>query len=1580
MALALLAGQALHGQSAYFQAVTNLNPAGYWPLGETVQPPAAFANSLVATNIGSVGAAGDGYYGAWYQPFGNTWYLTNNVVQSNGITFSQDGDKALWCTNQPGQYVIVPRTTNGVYNPAVTIVPPMSIEVWVVPTYTGGRAGTIISEGEANLNYGGPNTNNPYYGGLGGPGWAGFVLGQYQNYFFFNYYMTNAESKANEVDSPHASPTFSLVTNNWNHIVCTFDGSLEAMWVNGVEVKTVTHAANAAGLKWVPDLTTPLLIGTGGDVTANGGGGLAAYTGVIDEVAIYNQVLPQTSIQNHYMAGYGTNSGGGAVSYTNVVQSDNPTFYFRLDESEPVVNGGYASATYPVASNYGTLGAAANGVYQPGTTPGVAGPPYVGFGGSNAVALNGFLGAVDVGGGSLPAALNPTGTVPLTVVSWFQGGPADAPARLQDILGHGPNSYRLALDGNTLGSNGAPRFNPGASIGPELQFANATDMVTNHAAFNDGNWHMVAGVTDGTNAYMYLDGNLVKSSNSVTGINIVGSTADLLLGGDPLNTAANANTGDTDRTFDGQIAQAAIWTTALTTGEIQSLYNAAGVPPSIVGQPVGATNNQGANLTVTATAGGSQPISFQWYTNGTPVAGQTNENLSYAPVTTNAIGDYYLVATSPYGSATSLVAQVYVYGLPSVLTESQASLQVYAGENPVLALTAAGAPTITYQWLSNSVAIAGATANSYTVANAQDSATYTCNVTNIDGAVLAGPFTLTVLADPTAPYPAAVLAANPIAFWRLDESSGISAYDYVGGFNGTYTNVTLSFAPPYNATTDPMEGYAPGFAAVGGVTNNSYVGWIPTNINFATPTNANAEFSVECWLQEYLVYTDNGIISLGYGSGGEEFALDCGGNDPAHDLRFYVRNAGGTSSLAVSGVSPANGAAWHHVVGVCDEANGHVYLYVDGTNAGSAAMIVKSGVLTSTQSLTIGARQEGNGTQYDNQFVGAIDEVAVYNYALSAAQVQSHYYASGIAPIITQVTSSETTNVGSTAVLTVAAAGTPTLFYQWYDPNNNPISTNATLTLSNVQSSAAGNYTIVVSNLYGTATSYSYLQVDLGPPQIAQDIAPLMQTLELYAGLNTVTFSVSVSGSAPFEYQWYQGASQISGATNSNYTFTGLPGTNTYYVTITNAYTASQAGGVPAQSSTATVIGVPTPQLNPSNYAYRAMISFPGYDGQPLTNFPALITLSPSTIPGLAYAQFAANGSDLRFTDASGKGMLPFEIDEWNDGGLSTVWVEIPLLNGTNIWAYWGNPADADVAPAASNVWLNAGYEIVYHLKEGAFPFADSTGQYPATNGVAPAAAAGVVGHGGTFDGSTVYITPGPVTLSNQFTASAWIYINPSAANEQSIWVNQHGGYGLNGFSWFVDSYQTSDRENHVDSGNGAGSGNDAVIGTVTSGQWHLMVATWDQPDAKVTTYVDGSLTGSGTYVSTSSLTNELCLGAFLDPTLFFSGVMDEARIQYGLASTNWIWTSYLNMSESSFVSYSSVNLQPALTIATSTNGYVFSWPTNDGTFTLETTANIAPPATWTPVTIPAPAITNGVWQQIVQPVAGSHFYRLQGQ
>ncbi|HEX4349598.1 MAG TPA: hypothetical protein VH251_04400, partial [Verrucomicrobiae bacterium] len=62
-AAALLAGRSAVAQT-YSNAVMGLNPVGYWPLNETVAPPQPV--NLTANNLGSLGAEGNGYYGAWY--------------------------------------------------------------------------------------------------------------------------------------------------------------------------------------------------------------------------------------------------------------------------------------------------------------------------------------------------------------------------------------------------------------------------------------------------------------------------------------------------------------------------------------------------------------------------------------------------------------------------------------------------------------------------------------------------------------------------------------------------------------------------------------------------------------------------------------------------------------------------------------------------------------------------------------------------------------------------------------------------------------------------------------------------------------------------------------------------------------------------------------------------------------------------------------------------------------------------------------------------------------------------------------------------------------------------------------------------------------------------------------------------------------------------------------------------------------------------------------------------------------------------------------------------------------------------
>lgn len=1541
-ALALaLAPAAPASAQTYSNAVMALKPAAYWPLNETTAPSPS--GEYIATNSGTLGAAGNGYYETWWTN-DSTGVLTNmnSIVHVPGA-IAGDSDTAL---QQGGiaQYVVIPRATNGVVNSAVTLNPPFSIEFWFYPTNAAaGKLKPILAEGfnnvqETNLNY---NTTM-----------NGTALGMYSGFLYFNTF--NAAGTKTEID------TGTLVLNQWHHVVATFDGTTESLYLDGALVKSKSPPVDALGNRYAVDNVSPLIIGGGNELGLSGGANVF-FGGALDEVAIYNTALTSDQVTNHFETG--TNATP-TTPYTQVVSADAPSIYLRLDE--PAFTG--VSATNdPVAANVGALGTAANGYYLPGSTPGIPGPGYSGFGpGSSAVAFNGFNSAVDVGAGALPQELNPTNGQPMTVTTWFKGNPADCVGRFQVMVGHTDSSWRLTLD-----TAAGPRFNPGN--GKELQFANVQAQLADGLYVNDGGWHFLAGVSDGTNESLYVDGMLVQT-NGPAGIVTNGSMKDVILGGDAQYLAPAASGGG--RWFDGSLAQVAFFTNALSSADIQGLYSIAGVPLTIPIQPQSITNNAGTAATVTASVHGSAPF-YQWYSTNinsgvvTLLNGQTNASLVFNPATTNDSGFYFVIATNSVNAVTSSVAGVTIVGAPVVLRQTPSDVHVFVGTTPTLHLSVLG-DSPAYQWLSNNAAIPNATNASYTLTSSDTSTaggfTYACAVTNGFGAITDS-FSVAVLPDPTAPYPSAVLASAPIDYFRLNESpdngagnDGTTAYDSAGANNAVYTNALIG-QPGYSPVSDPG-----GLAAEFGdfPPNNDYAGNVPPYLNFGTPNGSNAEFSVEAWFTEYL-YQNGGncIVAIGYGNGGEQFVLDTGAGSTGA-LRFFVRNAAGTVSSASSSYVPNNDGLWHHAVGVCDEAGGHVYLYMDGKLLATANITAGSGILSSSMPLSIGARESGNSTppNYDFQFIGAIDEVALYNRALSASEIANHYYASGIGPVLTQISPYNiTTNLGSSVTFTVTAAGTQPLFYQWYDPGSQPIAnaTNASLTLTNVQLADQGQYTVTVTNLYNTASTNTSLIINQGPPVITGDLTPT--NLVVFAG-SQVTYTVAASGTPPFSYQWYLNGAAVSGATNSSYTFSALLGTNTYYVSITN----SQSAGSPTLSSTATVVGMPSVSLNPADFTDHLKITLSGYNrGETLRDFPVLVKLSTS-IPGFNYAHFAsATGGDLRFTDAGGTHVIPHEIDQWNPNGESLIWVQIPSLSGTNdtIYAYWGNPADT-TAPAGTNVWVPQPWEgvpafaAVYHLKEGGFPFADSTGQNPANTGGATVQTNGFIGLGQAFNGSS-YLDAGTINLSNGFTVSAWVNLYSTDTSIQTVWANSIGGYSSSGFRLYVNSWNSNPGDGAVllETGNGStGQQINSSAGAVPAGQWHLVSAVIDPSAGQSRLFVDGAMVASGATRNDMATNSDMHLGNFLDGAFPFNGKMDEARVREGTNSVNWLWASYMTVAQnSSLESYGSVSStapgEVDIQFQHSGNNLILtgSGGQQGAQYRLLSTTNVALPiAQWTPV------------------------------
>ena len=790
-----------------------------------------------------------------------------------------------------------------------------------------------------------------------------------------------------------------------------------------------------------------------------------------------------------------------------------------------------------------------------------------GFGaGTNAMPGNGMSSYADAGQST---AFNPKGTTPFAVSAWFQADPADS--RIQTIVGHGGTSSW----GLVMATSGHLQSQLGT---------NTASLLTSANIYNDGNWHQVVDVytpgsaptVTGTNA-LYVDGVLdtVITTVSTNGIG-PGTNLDVMIGSDPTFTNNPVALG---RQFSGNICEVALFTNSLTSSQVQNLYNAAGMPPYITTQPVPAIANQGAAFTNTVVARGGLPLAYQWFTNGVALASQTNAGLVLNPVQIGFAGNYYVVVTNTSGSVTSAVVSLTVNSKPSLMAQYPVTytglFTLYTGANPTFSVVAGGAQPISYFWTTNGMLDGAATNASVVLSNVQvGSISASCIASNFLGSVTSMVWSASVIVDPDnptygglAPYPLAVLALNPIGYWRMNEpDDGLSdgnpnviCHDYAGGNDALYTNVNLG-SPSYSAldvddeTSVEVGNFTPTF---------SLASWVGPNVDFSTPAGGNGEFSVQTWVS----LTKNssttqpqggGIVCKGPPNSGEEFVLDTSSGGP---FRFFVRNAAGTQYTAAAANPPALNT-FYHVVGVCDEVHGTVSLYINGALAGQTSIPVSSGIVSGNSlPMTMGARTPG-AAAISSQSFGFLNDVALFNYALSSNQVVGEYLQSGIAPYFS-VQPSNQVNIasGSNLVVSATAVGTLPLSYQWYDTNNValPGQTNATLVISNI--SAGGSYFLTVTNIYGLASSVTVtVGVYVGPAFTSYLPVPYTTNFILFAG-SSPTLSVqaiSLQHGQPVFYQWYTNGVGQGGATGSNISLGVLSaGSFTNYCVASNLLGAS---------------------------------------------------------------------------------------------------------------------------------------------------------------------------------------------------------------------------------------------------------------------------------------------------------------------------------------------------------------------------------------------------------------------------------------
>lgn len=135
-----------------------------------------------------------------------------------------------------------------------------------------------------------------------------------------------------------------------------------------------------------------------------------------------------------------------------------------------------------------------------------------------------------------------------------------------------------------------------------------------------------------------------------------------------------------------------------------------------------------------------------------------------------------------------------------------------------------------------------------------------------------------------------------------------------------------------------------------------------------------------------------------------------------------------------------------------------------------------------------------------------------------------------VAPAFSTQPQSQTVTVGATVTFTAAASGSPT--YQWRkDGTAIGGATAATLTLTNVQTSASGSYSVVATNSGGTTPSNAATLTVNQPAASAPTIVAHPVSFTAAAG-STAALTVVATGTG-LSYEWRRGGVAVAGGTSA---------------------------------------------------------------------------------------------------------------------------------------------------------------------------------------------------------------------------------------------------------------------------------------------------------------------------------------------------------------------------------------------------------------------------------------------------------------
>jgi len=427
--------------------------------------------------------------GDWADSSGNG----NNGTAYNGAMFSTDAQVGSRAGSLDGVFGYVE-----IKNPTAALnigSQSWTISAWIKSSYAGTRSMTILSRYECGWNNcispdGNASALVSLY--LTGSGFAGMSV------------------RSDNGVSVNVSDTVDIRNGKWHQIVGMLDrnGNLLKIFVDG----NVRSSASAASLNAVNDAGSPLEIGR---TYASWTTYQDYFSGLIDEVALYNRMMTNDEINRHYSEGLGR------------------VGLWHLD------------GDWTDASGHGNNGTGQNGATF--STDARVGSQ-----------SGSFDGVTDYAEISNPAAALTVGEQSWTVAAWIKSSyTGTGVMSVVSRTGNADAAHSLFVDGSGFAGMSV-RSDNGDS-------ATASDTVN----IRDGKWHQIVGMLD-RKAWvlkLFVDG---KERNNVSAMSLSGVND----AGSPLEIGRTNVAGGTGQNyFSGLVDEIAIYNRAMTNEEITLYYN-----------------------------------------------------------------------------------------------------------------------------------------------------------------------------------------------------------------------------------------------------------------------------------------------------------------------------------------------------------------------------------------------------------------------------------------------------------------------------------------------------------------------------------------------------------------------------------------------------------------------------------------------------------------------------------------------------------------------------------------------------------------------------------------------------------------------------------------------------------------------------------------------------------------------------------------------------------------------------------------------------------------------------------------------